>query len=118
MIGINMEVSDMANNSMGERIREMLEKNEMTQRELAIKADITEAAVSHYIKGDRVPRATVLARIAHAMNTTPEYLLEGIPTNVKEELGYAKKLIARNVKQMTRGEKLEFIEILMGKDDD
>ena len=105
------------NNMMGERIREILERKGMSQKELAIKAEITEAAVSHYIKGDRVPRSTVLARIATAMGTSSEYLLDGIPSGGKEELGYAKKLIARNVEQMTRKEKLELIEILMGKDD-
>ncbi len=108
----------MADNTMGDRIKEMLEKRGMTQKELAIKANITEAAISHYIKGDRVPRSTVLAKIALAMGTTPEYLLEGIPSSVKEELGYVRKLIAWNVEQMTREEKIELINILMGDDDD
>ena len=103
---------------MGERIREMLEQKNMTQKEIAIKAGITEAAMSHYIKGDRVPRSTVLTKIAIALDTTPEYLLEGIPTDARGELGYAKRLIARNVEQMTKSEKMELINILMGDDDE
>ena len=108
----------MATNTMGERIREMLEQKNMTQKEIAIKAGITEAAMSHYIKGDRVPRSTVLTKIAIALDTTPEYLLEGIPTDARGELGYAKRLIARNVEQMTKSEKMELINILMGDDDE
>ncbi|SHN64519.1 Transcriptional regulator, contains XRE-family HTH domain [Butyrivibrio hungatei DSM 14810] len=108
----------MDSNTMGERIRTMLYEKGMTQKDLATAAGITEAAVSLYIKGDRVPRSTVLSKIAIALNTTPEYLIEGIPNDVKGELGYARRLIARNVEQMTKSEKMELINILMGADDD
>ncbi len=104
--------------TMGERIKELLEKKGITQRELAEKTGCTEAAVSHYIKGDRVPRASVLTKIAIALETTSDYLMEGVPVEVKEELGYAKKLIARNVSQMSKAEKKEILDILMGGDDE
>lgn len=105
-------------NTMGERIKALLKQSGLTQKELSERADITEAAISHYIKGDRVPRSTVLVRIALALNTTPEYILEGVPNDVREELGYAKKLIARNVSQMSLAEKREIIDILMGVDNE
>ena len=108
----------MAVNTMGDRIREMIETKGLTQKDLATKAGITEAAVSHYIKGDRIPRSTVLSKIAIALDTTPEFLLEGVPNDVKGELGYAKRLIARNVEQMTKDEKMDLINILMGGDND
>ena len=46
--------------ALGERIKEYLEKNGMSQKELAEKTGCTEAAISHYIRGDRTPRASVL----------------------------------------------------------
>ncbi len=104
--------------TMGERIKDLLEKKGITQRELAEKTGCTEAAVSHYIKGDRVPRASVLTKIAIVLETTSDYLMEGVPVEVKEELGYAKKLIARNVSQMSKAEKKEILDILMGGDDE
>ena len=104
--------------ALGERIKEYLEKTGMSQKELAEKTGCTEAAISHYIRGDRTPRASVLSRIAIALGTTSDYLMEGVPVDVKEELGYAKKLIARNVSQMTNAEKKEILNILMGGDDD
>ena len=107
----------MSDNMMGERIRALLESKEMTQKELATKADITEAAVSHYIKGDRVPRSTVLSRIASAMGVSLDYLMDGIPNDVKDDLLHARKLIARNVDHMTKAEKMELINILLGDDD-
>ena len=103
---------------MGERIRKLIEKKGISQKELAEKVGCTDAAISHYIKGDRIPRASVLTKIAIALDTTSDYLMEGIPTETRDELGYAKKLIARNVSQMTTAEKKEIINILMGDDDD
>ena len=99
---------------IGSRMKELLEKKGMTQKELAIRAGCTEAAISHYIKGDRTPRSSVLARIAMALGTTSEYLLEGIPQSYVDEIGYAKRLIARNVDQMTTAEKREILSILLG----
>jgi transcriptional regulator with XRE-family HTH domain len=92
----------------------MLKNRRMAQKELAEKAGITEAAVSHYIKGDRTPRSAVLARIANALGTSSDYLMEGIPQSYVEEIGYAKRLIARNVDQMTVAEKREILNILLG----
>ena len=100
--------------NLGERIKQLLDKKGITQKELADKTGCTEAAISHYIKGDRNPRASVLTKIAVALDTTSDYLMEGIPTSVREEVGYAKKLIARNVTQMTKAEKTEILNILIG----
>ena len=50
--------------NLGGRIAELLTQYNMTQRELADKAGITEVSMSRYIKGDRVPKGTTLANIA------------------------------------------------------
>ena len=95
----------------------MLKARNMTQKELAKKAEVTEAAMSHYVKGDRTPRSSVLARIAMALDTTSEYLMEGVPQNYVDEIGYAKRLIARNVNQMSNAEKREILSILLGDEE-
>ena len=106
----------MESKSFGVRLTELLQQKRLTQKELAHRVGITEAAVSHYIKGDRVPRSTVLARIAAELDTTSDYLLEGTPETVLEEIGYAKRLIARNASQLSAAEKREIINILLGDD--
>lgn len=103
---------------IGNRIKELLKKKSMTQKDLAEAANCTTAAISHYIKGDRIPRSSVMTKIAIALDTTSDYLMEGVPTDVTDELSYAKRLIARNVRQMTAAEKREIINILMGDDDE
>lgn len=98
----------MERSAFSQRLEQLIADRRMTQKELAEKAEVTEAAMSHYIKGDRVPRSAVLARIANALKTTPEYLMEGTPQNYVEEIGYAKRLIARNVNQMSAEEKKRY----------
>ena len=104
-------------NKFSIRLEEMLKARNMTQKELAKKAEVTEAAMSHYVKGDRTPRYSVLARIAMALDTTSEYLMEGVPQNYVDEIGYAKRLIARNVNQMSNAEKREILSILLGDEE-
>lgn len=104
-------------NEFSIRLEEMLKARNMTQKELAKKAEVTEAAMSHYVKGDRTPRSSVLARIAMALDTTSEYLMEGVPQNYVDEIGYAKRLIARNVNQMSIAEKREILSILLGDEE-
>ena len=104
-------------NKFSIRLEEMLKARNMTQKELAKKAEVTEAAMSHYVKGDRTPRSSVLSRIAMALDTTSEYLMEGVPQNYVDEIGYAKRLIARNVNQMSNAEKREILSILLGDEE-
>ena len=103
--------------AFGERLNELIKSCRMTQKELAKKANVTEAAMSHYIKGDRTPRSAVLARIAIALGTTSEYLLEGVPQSSDEEIKYAKKLIARNAYRMTNEQKKEIISTLFSNEE-
>lgn len=101
------------NETFSERLALLLKEKNMTQKDLAMKASVTEAAMSHYLKGDRTPRASVLARITDALETSSDYLLNGSEPDADGEIKFAKRLIARNVRQMTHEEKMEIINILM-----
>ena len=107
--------------SMTYRIKEMLDEKNISQKQLSDITGITESAISHYVKGDRVPRGTNLVKIAKALGTTADDLLSGDKEMDKEsDLVFAKSLIARNASQMTKEEKMEFISLLMdrgGKDE-
>ncbi len=99
-----------------ERLAQLLEQRQMTQKRLAEKAGVTEAAMSHYLKGDRTPRASVLGRIATVLGTTADYLLTGNATDSVSEVNYAKRLIARNAHQLSKEDKLEIMSILIADD--
>ena len=95
-----------------ERLQQLIQRKGITQKELAIKAGVTEAAMSHYLKGDRVPRASVLAKIADSLGTSSDYLMNGTAENCQEEINQVKRLIARNASQMSHKEKMEIVDIL------
>lgn len=102
--------------SMTYRMKEMLYEKNISQKQLSEMTGITESAISHYIKGDRVPRGTNLIKIAKALGTTADDLLSGDKEMDKEsDLVFAKSLIARNASQMTKEERMEFIAMLMDK---
>ena len=98
------------------RISELLEMRNMTQKDLSLATKITESAISHYVKGDRVPRGVNLMKIATALGTTTDYLLEQNEVlDSEDEIKIVKTLIARNAEVMTIEDKMELVGILMGK---
>lgn len=98
------------------RMAYLLKQKGLTQKELANRAGVTEAAMSHYLKGDRHPRISVLARIADALGTTTDYLISGEDNGKVDEVSFATRLIARNRNTMTKEQKMEIIKILISED--
>lgn len=100
--------------AFGERLSSQLQKQGMTQKELAERINTTEATLSRYVSGDREPKADVLANIATALHTTSDYLL-GIE---KEEFDFPKieRLLARNSATMSEKQKRVLISALFGED--
>ena len=107
----------MERSALGDRLLALLHDQHLNQKQLAQKVGVTEAALSHYIKGDRVPRSTILARIAAELGTTSDYLMTGTPAQVADGFPEARRLIARSVRQMTMAEKKELINILLGDEE-
>lgn len=103
--------------SVTNRITELLQEKRMTQKQLAQASGITESAVSHYVKGDRVPRGVNLKKIANALGTTTDYLLsqDGV-ADKEDDLKVVKTLIARNAATMSNAEKMELLSILFNED--
>lgn len=54
---------------------ELMEKNNMTQVELAKKIGTTNVTISRYISGERKPRIEIITEIAKVFNVSIDYLL-------------------------------------------
>ena len=61
--------------NIGARILPLLKKKGITQRELARRVGATEVSVSHWISGERVPKANYVVYMADALGTTTDYIL-------------------------------------------
>ena len=62
---------------MHKRIIELLNIRNITQRELAREIGTTEAAISRYCRGQRVPKATTVGKMAKVLKTTTDYIILG-----------------------------------------
>lgn len=100
--------------AFGQRLLSLLQKQGVTQKELADRINTTEATLSRYISGDREPKAETLANIATALHTTSDYLLD----IEKDEFDFPKveRLLARNSATMTEKQKRALISALFGED--
>lgn len=98
----------------GQRLLTLLQKQGMTQKELADKINTTEATLSRYVSGSREPKADMLANIATALHTTSDYLL-GIEQD-EFDFPRVERLLARNSATMTEKQKKILISALFGED--
>lgn len=58
------------------RIKELLKKNDMNQKELAEIIGTTETSISRYVQGHRIPKLPIAIKMAKALHTTAEYIMD------------------------------------------
>lgn len=97
-----------------ERLSNLLSESGMSQRELAKKINIDEAALSKYVSGVRKPRMDILVNIARVLSVSVEYLATG--NNRNEDFNAVKNLVCRNISTMSDAQKLELVEIILKKE--
>ena len=97
---------------IGTRIVELMGNEKINQKELAEMAGVTGAALSRYLKGEREPKAEIIANIATALNTTTDYLINGTAAEDFEEIY---RLVARGAKNMNSEEKMKLMRALLNE---
>ena len=91
------------------RLQQALSNAGMSQKELAQKAGVTEAAISHYLKGDRLPRFAVAVTLAETLNVAVEGLMSG---NTEMNFDEVYKIVARSAKQLDNNQKAALVKAL------
>lgn len=108
----------MADGVFKERFAALIRERGLSQKELAQKTNLTESAISHYLKGDREPKGAILLNIANTLGTSTDYLNgktdEIKPAEADSEIEKAFKLVARNAPNMSAEDRERFIRILYG----
>lgn len=112
----------------GEILRELLEDNDITQKQLASDLNIAATTIGNYIRGMREPDFEILKLFAAYFNVTTDYLLDfqsgiekdhseeellrlyrSLPTDKKELLLEQGKLLVRlNLKEDVKSSKSTF----------
>ena len=65
----------MTENNIPKRLSLLINYLGISQRELAQRSGLTESTICHYIKGDRIPHADALLKIAKATGVRTDWLL-------------------------------------------
>lgn len=100
------------------RFSALLQERGYTQREFAQKTNLTEGAISHYLKGDREPKGAILLNIANTLGTSVDYLRGATdavkPQEADSEVAEAITIIARNAVNISAEDKERLMRILFG----
>ncbi|MCR5124031.1 MAG: helix-turn-helix domain-containing protein [Treponema sp.] len=94
------------------RLRELMFESKYSQKQIAQLCHTTEASLSRYMRGDRIPKPEILANLATALHTTTDYLL-GNDDKFKD-FTEIKALVARSKEFWTSEQKKELSDILTG----
>lgn len=97
--------------SIGQAIQRELQRQGLSQKELAARANVTEAAISRYINAEREPRAVTLLAIAKALGVSTADLTgedAAAPSNMDE----AVELLERNAGAISPEQRQRLINAL------
>ena len=92
-----------------ERINGIMNQRQITQKQLAEIASVTESAMSHYVNGGRTPRIEVVRRLSVALGVTTDYLLGMDEPNTENEskLHFLQRSLAKlDAQQLEKAETL------------
>lgn len=94
------------------RLHDLVFESRYTQKQIAQLCGITEASLSRYMNGERMPQPEILANLATALHTTTDYLLgKEEPYSDYAEL---KALVSRSSQSFTEEQRKELSGILLG----
>ena len=95
----------------GCRVSELIKKNGLSQRKLAMMVGVTEPTISRYINGSREPTVTIIISIAQALNTSPDYLLGSI-ADADADYRLCRLLFARSADNWSPSQRTELTKYL------
>lgn len=99
--------------NLSSKLDKLLKENGLSQKDLAEMTGLTQSAISHYIKGDRVPRGDNLFKIAEALWVSVDDLTSSNGNNsIVYELVSLKRRLTQIADVISLDEKMDLIRCL------
>jgi len=100
--------------SWKEKVLNLMEQRNITQKELSHLSNITESSISRYLRSDQRPRLDIVVNIAKALNVETNYLLD---ENERTDSAYntISTAVARYGNELTAEEKNKLIALILGQ---
>ena len=77
------------------RLKELRKKKGISQDELAVLIEVHFTQVSRYERGETKPNAEAMTKLAKALDTTVDFLMNGTADDVVKDAGLEKEQISR-----------------------
>lgn len=97
-----------------EKVKQLMQEQNINQKQLSQLSGITEASVSRYLKNERTARIDIVVNFAKTLNVTTEYLLNDDDETELEPYTEIATAIARNGGELTAEEKNKLIALILG----
>lgn len=98
-----------------ERVKELMIRDNLSQKELAKLSGISESSISRYLSGELKPRMDILTNIAKVFNVSSSYLVgEDDQLNNVDAFEETLCVVTRNKSKMSDQQKAEIVKILFG----
>lgn len=78
-----------------DRLKDLLKRKRISQSELAERIEVHFTQVSRYERGETKPNAEAMTKLAKALDTTVDFLMNGTADDVVKDAGLEKELISR-----------------------
>jgi transcriptional regulator with XRE-family HTH domain len=101
-----------------EKVKELMNQENITQKELSELSGITESSISRYLNGERTPRIDIIINFAKALKVNPNYLICNDDDLSKKETAYIQchTMLARNKNNLSKTERDKLILLLVSRD--
>lgn len=101
---------------LGNRIKKLRRQMEISQEQLGRQANVGNQQIWRYEKGEQIPNADTLARIAQALNTSADYLIgltdDPSPHVLRDILSSDEQAV---ISAWRRGDVVEAIRMIVNK---
>lgn len=110
----------MKKNAFADRIKELRKKKGLSQAELAEAMGVHFAQVSRYERGETKPNAEAMTKLAHVLETSTDFLMNGTTDETAVSAGLDKEMISRfkQVQELNADDKktvLSFLDAFIAK---
>lgn len=101
-------------NLFAQRLKELRKKKSLSQAQLANLIEVHFAQVSRYERGETMPNATAMTKLAQALETTTDYLMNGTSDDLLANVSLDKEIVSRfkQIQEMELSEKRVIISLL------
>lgn len=99
-----------------ERVQELMERDNISQKQLSELSHISEPSISRYLTGKIEPRMDIVVNIAKVFGVPSSYLL-GETNSLEREDVFEEtyRIVARNKSKLDDGQKAAIIKMLFGE---